>query len=163
MHPGQIATGAPIWVYILLAVLILLGVRRLRTRAVPTAVALIPSIAFLLWSIAGVVAFAAHAGFLPAVGAWLAGAVVGAAGGVVLPDPRGQRLPGGYVRQPGSPVPLILYLVVFTIRFACGAWAAIAPAQASLATAIGIAVGAAVMARLLVGVARWMPAPATTT
>ncbi len=163
MHTSQIATGAPIWVYILLVALVLLGVRRLRTREVPLAVALVPSVAFFVWSIAGVVAFAAHVGLLPAVVAWLTGALVGAASGVLLPDPRGERLPGGQVRQPGTPVPLILYLGVFVVRFACGAWAAVVPAQTMLATTIGIAVGAAVMARLLIGVARWMPLPSTTT
>ncbi len=155
MHPSQIATGAPTWVYALLAGLVFLGVRRLRTREVPVAVALLPSIAFLLWSVMGVAAFAHQFGIQPALAAWAGGAALGAASGAFLPDPRGQRLPGGRVRQPGSPLPLILYLGVFVVRFACGAWAAVVPAQAVLATAIGIAAGAAVMARLLVGVARW--------
>ncbi len=161
MHPGQIATGAPTWVYALLAGLIFLGVRRLRTREVPVVVALLPSIAFFLWSVTGVSAFAHQIGIVPAWGAWAIGAALGAASGVLLPDPRGQRLPGGRVRQPGSPLPLILYLAVFVVRFACGAWAAIVPAHAMLATAIGIAAGAAMMARLLVGVARWRTAAAT--
>ncbi len=160
MHPGQIATGAPTWVYALLAGLIFLGVRRLRTREVPVVVALLPSIAFFLWSVAGVSAFAHQVGIISAWGAWGLGGALGAASGVLLPDPRGQRLPGGRVRQPGSPSPLILYLGVFVVRFACGAWGAIVPAQAALATAIGIAVGAAMMARLLVGVARWRPVSA---
>lgn len=160
MHPGQIASGAPTWVYALLAGLIFLGVRRLRTREVPVVVALLPSIAFFLWSVTGVSAFAHQVGTASALGAWLIGAALGGASGVLLPDPRGQRLPGGRIRQPGSPLPLILYLGVFVVRFACGAWGAIVPAQASLATAIGIAAGAAVMARLLVGVARWRPVSA---
>lgn len=155
MHAGQIATGAPTWVYALLAGLIVLGVRRLRTREVPVAVALLPSIGFFLWSVTGVSAFAHQVGIVSALGAWGIGAALGAASGVLVPDPRGQRLPGGRVRQPGSPLPLILYLGVFVARFACGAWAAIVPAQATLATAIGIAVGAAMMARLLIGVVRW--------
>lgn len=155
MHPGQIASGTPTWVYALLVGLVFLGVRRLRTREVPVTVALLPSIAFFLWSVAGVSAFAHHVGIVPALGAWGIGAALGAASGALLPDPRGQRLPGERVRQPGSPLPLILYLGVFVVRFACGAWSAIVPAQATLATAIGIAAGAAVMARLLVGVMRW--------
>ncbi len=160
MNAAHIATGAPAWIYALLAGLILLGIRRLKTREVPVAVALLPSAAFLLWSVVGVAAFAAHAGPGVALGAWAGGALLGAASGVLLPDPRGQRLPGGRVRQPGSPAPLILYLAVFVVRFACGAWSAIVPAQAVLAGAIGIAAGAAVMARLLVGVARWRPVAA---
>lgn len=155
MHAGDIARGAPTWVYILLAALIVLGVRRLRTREVPVVVALIPSAAFLIWSLTGVAAFAERAGFGLAAIAWLTGVAVGATSGVTLPDARAQRLPGGRVRQFGSAVPLALYLGVFVIRFACGAWAGIVPDQANLATAIGIAAGAAVMARLIVSVLRW--------
>ncbi len=162
MHAGNIAAGAPAWVYVLLVGLIVLGVRRLRTREMPVAVALLPSLAFLLWSLMGVAIFARTAGAVPAASAWAVGAAIGAASGVLLPDRRGLRLPGGRVRQPGSPVPLILYMSVFVVRFACGAWAAIVPASAILATAIGIAVSAAVTTRLIVGVLRWTPAPSIT-
>ena len=157
MHATTIATGAPVWVYFLLIALIALGVRRLKTREVPVLVALIPSAAFLIWSTVGAQAFAARAGFGIAIAAWLTGASAGAISGIIMPEPRGERLPGGRVRQPASSLPLILYLGVFIVRFACGAWAAIVPAQATLATAIGIAVGATVIARLLVGVVRWRP------
>lgn len=159
MRASEIASGAPAWVYVLLLALIALGVRRLRTRETPLLVALIPSGAFLIWSLAGAAAFAAHVGVALAAAAWLGGMVIGALSGMVLPERRGERLPNGRVRQPGSWLPLILYLGVFAIRFACGAWAAIVPAQASTATAIGIAVSAAVTGRLLVGVLRWKPAP----
>jgi hypothetical protein len=93
------------------------------------------------------------------IAAWLIGAACGAASGFILPEPRGERLANGRVRQPASWLPLILYLGVFVVRYACGAWAAIVPAQADTATAIGIAVSAAVTTRLLVGVARWRPKP----
>ncbi len=155
MHASTIATGAPTWVYVLLVALVILGIRRLQTRAIPVPVALIPTGAFLIWSLIGAAAFAGHAGVAMAGLAWLAGAAIGAISGVLLPEPRGERLPDGRVRQPGSWQPLILYLGVFVVRFACGAWAAIHPAQADIATAIGLGVGAAVTARLLVGVARW--------
>ena len=158
MHATTIAGGAPAWVYALLVALIVLGIRRLRTRELPVIVALIPSAAFLIWSVLGALAFAERAGMGLALGAWLAGAAVGALTGVLLPEPRGERLAGGRVRQPGSSLPLILYLGVFIVRFACGAWAAIVPAQAVSVTAVGLAVGAAMTARLLVGVIRWRPA-----
>lgn len=158
MRAGQIPAGAPVWVYALLVVLVVLGVRRLRTRETPVAVALLPSAAFLIWSLVGAAALAARAGAPLAAGAWLAGAGVGATSALLLPDPRGQRLAGGRVRQPGTWLPLALYLGVFVVRFACGAWAAIHPDQAIAATAIGTAVGAAVTARLVVGVVRWRPA-----
>jgi membrane associated rhomboid family serine protease len=130
MRANEIASGAPTWVYVLLVALIALGVRRLRTREMPVIVALIPPAAFLIWSIVGAHAFADRAGGGMAASAWLAGAVVGALSGVWMPEPRGERLSGGRVRQPGSWLPLFLYLGVFVIRFACGAWAAVVPQQA---------------------------------
>lgn len=157
MHASAIATGAPAWVYVLLIALVALGVRRLKTRDVPILVALIPSAAFLIWSLIGAQSFALRAGPSIAIGAWLSGAAIGAISGFLLPEPRGQRLPGGRVRQPGSPLPLVLYLGVFIVRFACGAWAAIDPVEATVATAAGIAAGALVMARLLIGIVRWAP------
>ena len=159
MHTNDIATGAPTWVYILLVALVVLGVRRLKTRELPVIVALVPTAAFFIWSMIGAHAFAATAGYTVALAAWLAGAAVGAITGVAMPEPRGARLPGRRVLQPGSVLPLILYLGVFVVRFACGAWATIVPSQVITATAIGITVGAAVMTRLLIGVVRWKPVP----
>jgi hypothetical protein len=155
MHATDIATGAPTWVYVLLAALVALGVRRLKTRETPLLVALIPSAAFLIWSLVGASAFAGQVGAAFAATAWLTGAAFGGASGVLLPDARGERLANGRLRQPGSRLPLILYLAVFLVRYACGAWGALVPAHSHTAAAIGIAVGAAMTARLVVGVTRW--------
>ena len=155
----SIAAGAPAWVYVLLIVLIALGVRRLRTREVPVGVALLPFAAFLIWSLVGLWSFAALAGWTLALGAWTAGASIGVITAIVVPEPRGERLPDRRVRLPATVLPLILYLGVFVTRFACGAWAALVPARAITATAIGLAIGAAMTARLIVAVARWRPVP----
>jgi len=155
MHATDIATGAPTWVYLLLAGLVALGVRRLRTREVPVVVALIPSAAFVIWSGLGLAGYAARFGAIPALIAALSGITIGLASARAWPEPRAALLPGGRVRQPGSPLPLILYLGVFAIRFACGAWAAIVPAHAGLATGLGIVAGLGVTARLVAGVMRW--------
>ena len=162
MHATQIATGAPLWVYALLVALIVLGLRRVRTREVPITVALIPAVAFLIWSLFGAWSFANVAGVGVALLTWLAGAAVGATTGVLLPEPRGQRLHDGRVRLPGTWMPLALYLGVFVVRFGCGAWAAIVPQQATLATAIGVAVSAAMTARLITSFVRWRP-PTTSS
>lgn len=158
MGAGAIAGGAPTWVYVLLAALVALGIRRLRTREVPVVVALIPSAAFLIWSLLGARTFAHGVGIEIAGLAWVGGVAIGAASAVVAPEPRATLLPGGRVRQPGSWLPLVLYLTVFVVRFACGAWAAIRPEQAVTATAIGVAVGAAMTGRLVAGVLRWQRA-----
>ena len=155
MTAGAVAGGAPGWVWFLLAGLIALGIRRLRTRTVPLAVALLPSVAFLAWSLFGALALARLGGAPLAVLAWGAGAAAGVLSTLLLAEPRGERLPGARVLLPATWLPLVLYLAVFVARFACGAWAAIRPAQAVSATAVGTAIGAAMTARLVVAVLRW--------
>jgi hypothetical protein len=153
----QILNGAPVWAYVLLAVLIALGVRRLKARDVPVFVAIIPVAAFFIWSVLGAFSFAVIAGMVFAAAAWFGGAAIGAISAKLLPDPRCVRLPRGRVHLPKSWIPLMLYMLVFVVRFACGAWAAMNPAQAVLATGIGVAVSAAMTARLAMSVRFWVP------
>ena len=75
MGAGQTASGVPLWVWFLLAGLVLLGVRRLRLREVPAIVALLPAAAFLAWNLWNAVALATLAGR----GAMLVAVLVGAA------------------------------------------------------------------------------------
>jgi hypothetical protein len=151
----QILSGAPAWVYILLIGLIVLGVRRLKTRTVPVVVALIAPAAFLLWSLFGAANFGSAYGAVLAAAVWLGGAAVGAVTGYILPEPQGQRLPEKRVMLPGSWMPLVTYMTVFTLRFACGAWAAIVPAQAQFAGGFAVFISSMMTARLVVAVLRW--------
>lgn len=155
MTAGALLGGAPAWVYALLVGLIVLGVRRLRTREVPIAVALLPSLAFLAWSLFGAYALGRAGGAPLASLAWLGGALVGGASTLFLAEPRGERRRHGRVLLPATSLPLVLYLTIFVARFACGAWAAIRPGQALAATAIATAISAAMTARLIAAVARW--------
>ena len=155
MSPIDILTGAPAWVYALLVVLVTLGIRRLRTREVPVAVALLPAIAFGLWSVTGLLDLSQRIGTGIPIGAWLAGASFGWGSTLLLAEPRGERLPNARVRLPATGLPLVLYVSVFVIRFFCGAWAAIVPIQADIAVALSTGVGAAMTARLIVAVLRW--------
>ncbi len=151
----QILSGAPIWVYFLLAGLIVLGVRRLKTRTVPVPVALIAPAAFLIWSLLGAANFAASFGTVLAGVAWLGGAAIGAATGYLFPEPQGQRQTDKRVMLPGSWMPLFTYMTVFVLRFVCGAWAAMVPEQAQTAALVAIVISAVMTARLIVAVLRW--------
>lgn len=147
--------GAPLWIYPLLVGLVILGVRRLRTREMPIAVALIPIVAFSAWSLWGAGLFAQRVGPAMAALVWSGGAALGVASAFVLPEPRATRLPGGRVLLPGSWMPLSIYLLIFVARFACGAWAAIVPSAAMMATGIGVAISAGAAARFAAAVLRW--------
>lgn len=83
------------------------------------------------------------------------GASLGVVTTLFLAEPRGERRRHGRVLLPATWLPLILYLAVFVARFACGAWAAIRPDQALVATAVATAISAAMTARLIAAVARW--------
>jgi hypothetical protein len=152
---GAILSGAPAWVYILLLVLVVLGIRRLKVREVPIVIALTPVFAFSAWSVIGVTRFAMDSGAQIAIAAWIGGILFGVISATALPEARALRTGGGRVRQPASWSPLILYLAVFVGRFACGAWAAIKPDEAVTANAIGTAIGAAMTARLVMSVVQW--------
>lgn len=152
---GAILAGAPAWVYALLAVLIVLGFRRLKVREVPIIIALIPPFAFSVWSVFGLTGLVLNNGVYPAVAAWLGGFLFGVISALMLPEARATRTVGGRVRQPASWSPLILYITVFLGRFACGAWAAIEPAAAVTANAVGTAISAAMTARLIMSVVQW--------
>lgn len=151
----QILSGAPVWVYFLLIGLIFLGVRRLKARTVPVFVALIAPAAFLVWSLFGANSFATSYGAVFAVMIWLGGAAMGAASGYILPEPQGRTLPNRRVTLPATWMPLVTYMTVFVLRFACGAWAAIVPAQAFYAGAVAVGISAMMTARLVVAVLRW--------
>jgi hypothetical protein len=151
----QILSGAPIWVYFLLIGLITLGVRRLKTRTVPVFVALIAPTAFLVWSLVGASSLASSYGTTFAASIWLVGATIGAVSGYLVPEPQGQKLPNRRVTLPATWMPLITYMTVFILRFACGAWAAIVPTQAFYAGAVAAAISAMMTARLIVAVLRW--------
>ena len=148
-------SGAPVWVYFLLVGLVVLGVRRLKTRTIPVFVALIAPAAFLAWSLVGANSFASSYGAVFAVVIWLAGAAIGAASGYLLPEPQARKLPNRRVTLPATWMPLVTYVTVFVLRFACGAWAAIVPAQAYYAGAVAVAISAMMTARLILAVLRW--------
>ena len=154
MHITAVLAGAPAWVYVLLLILVALGIRRLKTRDIPVVVALIPVVAFSIWSLIGLAGVLSNGLHAPVLG-WIAGLAAGIVGALLVPEARGLRLAGNRLRQPGSWSPLILYLAVFAGRFACGAWAAIVPVQATLAITIGMAIGAAMTGRLIVSVVQW--------
>ena len=154
MRASDIATGAPGWVWLLLIVLIVLGIRRLRTREVPAAVALLPLVGFGSWSLVSLWPFAA-AGLAVALGSWLGGALLGTLSALAVPEPRGERLPHRRIRLPGP-------ACRSSSISACSPSASSAvlgrPStrrKRTAATAIGVGVGAAMFARLAIAVARW--------
>lgn len=113
----------PIWVWFVLAVLLMLGFRQSRTRCL-SRVALLPlPIVMPFLAVYGLVdAFGRCA---PALGGWLAGFVAALLLLRVLPAmPRVQRCGDGRVQVAGSWWPLVWMLAIFSIRYGMGVAAA---------------------------------------
>lgn len=127
--PGimTILTHTPLWVFAVLAVLVILGIRGLRERTVSLWRLLIVPAVFIAW---GAASLTVRAGAAPILLLdWLATAVVGLAIGWLTTRLNGVMLDraGGRVRFPGSAVPLLRNLSIFLAKYSLGAAGAIAP------------------------------------
>ena len=136
----QIAVNTPLWVWGLLAALVVLGLTQTRDRnAGLTRTALLPlgMGVFSLWGL--VTGF----GALPSVlVAWLAAAAVALTVVLMRPLPTGVRYDASrrVFALPGSWVPLVLILGIFSIKYATGVALAMQPAlRADPAAALAVA------------------------
>ncbi len=125
---GIIVGNTPIWVFAVLAILIVLGAQALRERTVPLRrVAITPAV-FITWGVISLVTKPTFSSLL--VGDWLATAAIGialAAMTVRFPRLRADRV-GKRVHLPGSVQPLLRNLTVFLVKYALAVTMAITPA-----------------------------------
>lgn len=136
-HPealGTIAARSPVWVWALLAGLIALGIAQMARRAVSLKrVALMP-IAWVAFSLYGMVsAFGGGGGgqFGMVLLAWLGAMATVSALAMRFTLPSGTRFDPATRRLdvPGSVVPLLLILGIFLTKYAVGVELALQPAQ----------------------------------
>jgi len=130
-----IVQNTPVWVFAIFGLLVWLGAQALRTRTLPLWRLLITPAVFIGWGIVSLALRSAAAPIL--VADWAIAAVIGAAIGwttttgfnrVQIDRAR------GLVSLPGSTLPLIRNLLIFSAKYGLGAAAAIAPRlQADLA------------------------------
>jgi hypothetical protein len=123
-----IVQHTPLWVFALLAVLVVFGIQALRPRTVPVWRLFIVPAVFIGW---GVISLLGRAASSPLLGIdWLVTAAIGIAIArlttrldQVEVDRAGRR-----VRLPGSAAPLVRYLAIFTAKYGLTAAMAVAPA-----------------------------------
>jgi hypothetical protein len=123
----QILRHTPIWVWILLAVLIALGLSQTRTRQVSLKRATIVPLVFIVFSLSGVMG---SFGRGPAtVVEWLAGVAISAVllGRVVSVRGADWSPSTQQFTVPGSYIPLILIVGVFLLRYSVGVTLALHP------------------------------------
>ena len=130
----EILLGAPLWAWLVLAGLIVLGGLQTMPRRMPLAAILILPVVMTALSLYSVgVSFADH---VASFGAWGTGAVTALMlNGLMLRSPGGVRYDADARRfeLPGSFAPLALMLVIFATRFAIIATVQVNPATAASA------------------------------
>jgi hypothetical protein len=123
----EMARGTPVWVWVLFAYLVVRGTRALQGSVTTLGRLAVVPIVFSAWGLWSVATQSRDPGLTGLI--WAASFVVGASLGAL----RTARMPiqvdrsAGLVALPGSPMVLVLVLVVFCVKYALGAWAAIQP------------------------------------
>lgn len=136
----QILRGTPVWVWGLLAVLVIVGLTQSMPRRISARRAMIVPGLMLALSLGGVATtFGARP---PALAGWVAGIALAIGVGLDAVAPRGAR----WVREaarfelPGSWLPMALILGLFCIKYGVGVGLAFTPALAeNTAFEVGIA------------------------
>lgn len=115
-----ILQGAPLWVWALLALLLFLGIRSLRTRSVPVASLVALPLAFFGLSVSNLLPLDSLSPLR--IGVWVAAVAVGTIPGWFVVRP--QRIVVDRARRrisvPGSVIPLIFMLLAFAGGFYFG-------------------------------------------
>jgi hypothetical protein len=141
---AAVIANTPIWVWILFAFLLSRGFVALREREIQPGRALIVPIVFLVWGLTGLIE-SRGLGFdlaLFAVGL-AAGVFVGRALTALTPPPR-LALDAGTIVMPGSPIPFVLILVSFAVKYVAAVALALnvgSPAHAEIASASALVGG----------------------
>lgn len=146
-YVGLVLAGTPWWAYAVLALLVFLGVRRLKARVRSLGLALVAPGAFLVWGLSNVMAYSqAHS--LMVGGSILSVLfLVGWASTGLYSDETAELAGDGRFLFHATPEPLITYMTVFVIRFGLEVWMGFEPAATALAGGIAIGVTAFVAGR----------------
>ena len=144
-----IVTHTPLYVWLVLALLLFLGIRRLRPRRTHLAVAALAPAGFFVWSVA-------TAGWLflggekgAAIVAWPLAFLGGALSAPVRTVARPSHVHGWVFQYAATRLPLTLYLLLWSIRYGLGIWAGFVPAMAGPLGVAGLALSAFTAGRTL--------------
>ena len=122
---SQILKGTPIWVWAILAALVVFGIKQLRSRVVARYSVLIAPVAFLLVGL-----MAAGRGAL-GFSVWAFTLIAITAATFFIWKPTGSAsydAAAGRLHLPGSPIPMLLMLAIFLLNYVINVALAISPA-----------------------------------
>ena len=126
----EMARQTPVWVWALFAFLMYRGTMALNGSVTSLPRLAIVPVAFAAWGLWSVATGSHEPGLSSLI--WAASFAFGAMLGALRTarTPIQVDRPAGLVALPGSPMVLVLVLVVFSVKYALGAWAAIQPGAA---------------------------------
>ena len=134
----QILVHTPLWVFPLFAWLVWLGIKAMRPRTVTIWRSLIVPAVFIFWGLSRL--FSRQQEVMWPLVSWLAAATVLLSVGLLTARPLELDHKTGEIKRPGSPVPLIRNVTVFTLQYTVAVIAAVDPHDATFAAIIGRAV-----------------------
>jgi hypothetical protein len=126
----------PVYVWLVLLLLLVMGGRRLKPRRTHLALAAVAPGGFLVWSLSTAAMMSLASGPWPVLACWGLGFALGAASGPIRTVPRPTHLGGWEFVYCATWQPLAFYMLLFVARYGLGIWAGFVP---SLATGLSFA------------------------
>jgi len=144
-----IVRHTPLYVWVVLALLLFLGLRRLKPRRTHLALAALAPAGFFVWSVAtaGLLFFGGDKG--AAIVAWPLAFLGGALSGPIRTVPRPTHVHGWIFQYAATRLPLTLYMLLWSTRYGLGIWAGFVPAMAGTLGVAGLALSAFTAGRTL--------------
>jgi hypothetical protein len=139
---GIIVTHTPLYVWLLLALLLVLGARRLKARRAHLAVAALAPVSFLAWSLVSAAMLLSSGDEGAVAVAWSVAFLAGALSGPIRTVPRPAHVHGWTFDYAATPLPLTLYMLLWATRYGLGIWAGFVPSMADTLGLAGLALSA---------------------
>ncbi len=144
-----IVKHTPLYVWMVLALLLYLGSRRLKPRRTHLAVAALAPAAFFIWSGATAASLFLGGDKGAALIAWPLAFLGGALSGPIRTVPRPTHVHGWTFQYAATRLPLTLYVLLWATRYGLGIWAGFVPALASTLSVAGLVLSAFTAGRTL--------------
>jgi hypothetical protein len=146
---GITLAHTPVYVWAVLALLVVLGVRRLRPRQTHLAKAALAPAGFFIWSMATAALMFGRLDAWAVVACWGIPFAAGAASGRVRTVARPKHVSGWVFIYSASLQPLAFYMLLFAARYGLGIWAGFVPSAADVSALLGLSLSAFTAGRTL--------------
>lgn len=148
-YVGLVVAATPWWAYAVLVLLVVLGVRRLKSRARRPLLAFIAPSAFFVWGLANLASYARAHSAVVGVAVLVGFLGLGWVSARWFTSERIEPLDDGRFLFHSTPEPLATYMAVFIIRFGLEVWTGFVPSAGAVARGMAIAVSALVAGRTM--------------